>query len=162
MKIDCTIDGKTLTLSLNSDKPLSLILRENTGDDVAVNHCNGNMCGLCVVLVDSIAMLSCMVPAFEIRGKTVTTFDSFKRTRNMKDIEKAYESVGSYPCQDCYASRSLVFESLIEEGTTDPEEILKELSIIKCPCMDPEDSINIVLKGIEARRKRNVRRPQFS
>ena len=34
MKIDCTIDGKTLTLSLNSDKPLSLILRENTGDDV--------------------------------------------------------------------------------------------------------------------------------
>ena len=29
MKIDCNIDGKTLTLSLNSNKPLSLILQEN-------------------------------------------------------------------------------------------------------------------------------------
>ncbi len=162
MKIDCTIDGKTLTLSLNSDKPLSLILRENMGDDGAVNHCNGEMCGLCTVLVDGKAMLSCMVPAFEIRGKTVTTFDSFRRTRNMKDIEKAYESVGRYPCTECYASRSLIFESLIDEGITDPGEILKELSIVRCPCMDPEDEIMIVRRGIEIRRKRNVRRPQLA
>ncbi len=162
MKIDCTIDGKTLTLSLNSDKPLSLILRENTGDNDAVNHCNGSMCGLCAVLVDGKVMLSCMVPAFEIRGKNVTTFDSFRKTKNMKDIEKAYESVGSTPCQECYASRSLIFESLIDEGISDPEEILKELSIVKCPCMDPEDEIMIVRRGIEIRRKRNVRRPQFA
>ena len=162
MKIDCIIDGKTLTLSLNSDKPLSLILRENTGDIDTVNHCNGEMCGLCTVLVDGKAMLSCMVPAFEIRGKTVTTFETFRRSLNMKDIDKAYESVGSYPCSECYASRSLIFDSLIEEGITDPEDILKELSIVKCSCMDPEDAIKIVRKGIEIRRKRNVRRSQFS
>ncbi len=162
MKIDCTIDGKTLTLSLNSDKPLSLILRENMGDDGAVNHCNGEMCGLCTVLVDGKAMLSCLVPAFEIRGKTVVTFDSFRKTRNMKDIEKAYEAAGRFPCSECYASRSLIFESLIEEGITDEEEILKELSIVRCPCMDPEDAISIVRKGIEIRRKRNVRRTQLA
>ena len=40
MKIDCSIDGKTLTLSLNSNKPLSLILSENIGDGAAVNHCS--------------------------------------------------------------------------------------------------------------------------
>ena len=84
MKIDCTIDGKTLTLSLNSDKPLSLILRENMGDEGYVNHCSGRMCGLCAVLVDGKAVLSCMVPAFEIRGKTVTTFESFRRSKEMK------------------------------------------------------------------------------
>ncbi len=162
MKIDCTIDGKTLTLSLNSDKPLSLILRENTGDNDSVNHCNGAMCGLCTVLVDGKAMLSCMVPAFEIRGKNITTFETFRKTRNMKDIEKAYESVGSYPCSECYASRSLIFESLIEEGISDPEEILKEFSIVKCPCMDPDDAVRIVRRGIEIRRKRNVRRSQFA
>ena len=162
MKIDCTIDGKTLTLSLNSDKPLSLILRENMGDDGAVNHCNGEMCGLCTVLVDGKAMLSCMVPAFEIRGKNVVTFESFRRTRNMKDIEKAYESVGAYPCPDCYASRTMIFESLIDEGVSDSTQILKELSMVRCPCMDPDDEIRIVQKGIELRRKRNVRRTQFA
>ena len=29
MKIDCVIDGKALSLSLNSNKPLSLILAED-------------------------------------------------------------------------------------------------------------------------------------
>ena len=158
MKIDCTIDGKTLTLSLNSDKPLSLILRENMGDDGAVNHCNGEMCGLCTVLVDGKAMLSCMVPAFEIRGKEIITFEGFQKTRGMKDIEKAYETVGAAPCPDCYESRTMIFESLISDGISDADEILKELSIIRCNCLDPEDAVNIVMKGIDIRRKRRVRR----
>ena len=162
MKIDCTIDGKTLTLSLNSDKPLSLILRENMGDEGYVNHCSGRMCGLCAVLVDGKAVLSCMVPAFEIRGKTVTTFESFRRSKEMKDIEKAYEAVGAYPCTDCYASRALIFHSLIDEGVTDKNQILNELSIVRCHCMDAASEIKIVQKGIEIRRKRNVRRTQLA
>ena len=68
MKIDCSIDGKTLTLSLNSNKPLSLILTENIGDGSSVNHCKGNMCGLCAVLVDGKQMLICLLPEFDFRG----------------------------------------------------------------------------------------------
>ena len=52
MKIDCNIDGKTLTLSLNSNKPLSLILQENLDNQSNTAHCKGRMCGLCAVLVD--------------------------------------------------------------------------------------------------------------
>ncbi len=158
MKIDCSIDGKTLTLSLNSNKPLSLILSENIGDGAAVNHCRGDMCGLCAVLVNGKPMLSCMVPAFEIRGKEIITFESFQKTRAMKDIEKAYELVGAAPCRECYASRTMIFESLISDGVSEPEEIIKELSIVRCPCMDTEDEVNIVLKAIDIRRKRRVRR----
>ena len=161
MKIDCTIDGKTLTLSLNSNKPLSLILRENIGID-NINHCNGDMCGLCTVLLDGKAVLSCLVPAFELNGKEVITFDSFQRTKGMKDIEKAYEIVGASPCTNCYSSRTMLFESLINEGITDRSEILKQLSLIKCHCMVPDDEVEIVHKAIDLRRKRNVRRPQFS
>ena len=161
MKIDCTIDGKTLTLSLDSVKPLSLILRENIGID-DMNHCNGRGCGLCTVLLDGRAVLACLVPAFELNGKEVITFDAFQRTKGMKDIEKAYETVGASPCTDCYGSRSLLFESLIAEGTTDRSEILKQLSLVRCHCMTPDDQVEIVLKAIEIRRKRNVRRSQFA
>ena len=161
MKIDCTIDGKTLTLSLNSDKPLSLILRENIGID-DINHCNGRMCGLCAVLLDGKAVLSCLVPAFELNGKEVITFDSYQRTKAMKDIEKAYELTGATPCTDCYASRTIIFESLISEGITDRMEILKQMSLIKCHCMTPDDEVAVVLRAIDIRRKRNVRRSQFS
>ena len=158
MKIDCTVDGKTLTLSLNSNKPLSLILQENLDIQTLSSHCRGKLCGLCAVLIDGKAELSCMVPAFELRGKDITTFDFFQKTRNMKDIAKAYETVGVEPCQDCYASRTILFESIISSGETRPDEIKRLLSAVRCSCMEAEDEVAIINKAIEIRRKRNVRR----
>ncbi len=158
MKIDCTVDGKTLTLSLNSNKPLSLILQENLDVQTLSSHCRGKLCGLCAVLIDGRAALSCMVPAFELRGKNITTFDQFQKTRNMKDIAKAYEILGVEPCQDCYASRSIIFESILNSGETNPSEIKRTLSAVRCPCMESDDEVNIVMKAMEIRRKRNVRR----
>lgn len=154
MKVDCIVDGRTLTLSLNSDKPLSLILQENLESNTANAHCRGKMCGLCAVMVNGKAVLSCMVPAFEIRGKEITTFDSFQKTKEMKDIEKAYDFVGAEPCPECYSSRSIIIESLVSKNETRAEEIIRELSAIKCNCMDTESQVRIVLKAIELRRKR--------
>ena len=71
MKIDCTIDGKALSLSINSNKPLSLILEEDIQNTSISSHCSGRMCGLCVVLMDGKAVLSCLVPAFEIEHSPV-------------------------------------------------------------------------------------------
>lgn len=160
MKVDCTIDGKTLSLSLNSDKPLSLIINENLGAGSGTNHCNGNLCGLCAVLVDGKPTLSCLVPAFELRGKEVQTFDGFRRTKAFKDLEKAYDAVGAYPCSDCYEARSIIFHSLIADDVTDRSEILKELSVIKCSCMDPDDQVAIVKQGMAIRSGKRVRRIQ--
>lgn len=158
MKIECTVDGKALTLSLNSNKPLSLILQENLDISSLTSHCRGKMCGLCAVLVDGRAELSCMVPAFEIRNKTIVTFDYFQKTKEMKDIAKAYEMVGVEPCHDCYASRSIIFESIISSGETKRSEIKRILSGVRCSCMESDDEVKIVMKALELRRKRNVRR----
>ena len=158
MKIDCTVDGKTLTLSLNSNKPLSLILQENLDIQSVTSHCRGKMCGLCAVLIDGKAQLSCLVPAFEIRNREIVTFDQFQKSRNMKDIAKAYETVGVEPCQDCYASRTILFESIISSGETRPDEIKRLLGAVRCSCMEMEDEISIINKAVEIRRKRNVRR----
>ena len=91
MRIDCTVDGKTLNISINSNKPLSLILQENLDNQSTTAHCKGRMCGLCAVLVEGKAELSCMIPAFELKNKHITTFDQFQKSKEMKDIVKAYE-----------------------------------------------------------------------
>ncbi len=158
MKIECTVDGKALTLSLNSNKPLSLILQENLDTESITSHCMGKMCGLCTVLIDGKAELACMVPAFEIRNRTIVTFDQFQRTRDMRDLARAYELVGVEPCQDCYASRSLVYQSIILSGETRPDEIRRVLSAIRCSCLESNDEVAIIMKAVEIRRKRNVRR----
>ena len=158
MRVECIVDGKTLSLSLNSNKPLSLILADDIGIDTFSSCCSGNGCGNCIALVDGNAVLSCMVPAFEINGKTIITFESFKKTRNYQDIAKAYDAVKARPCPICYKSRTLLFESIIARGVTKEDEIMRELGTIECTCMDALDEIRIIREAIEIRRRRRVRR----
>lgn len=158
MKIECTIDGSTLSLNLNSNKPLSRILMDNLDNRSIKTHCEGEMCGQCIVLINNKPVLSCLVPAFEIRGRNIITFDSFQKTKNYKDIEKAYEIVKARACTNCFNAKTLIIESLISRGETSEEDIIKELSIVKCHCLTPQDAVKIVKEAIEIRRRRRVRR----
>lgn len=173
MKIECTIDGKRLSFSLNSNKPLSLVLQENC-DNTSINaHCRGNNCGLCLVLLDNTPVPSCMVPAFEVQGKKIVTFKSAELKKKIKDVERAYEDLGIAPCEDCYASRTILFDYLANfiiaktkerpsfDSDVEPyniESLIKEMSIIKCNCMDYQDIKQILNKIRIMREKKNGRR----
>ncbi|NMA22111.1 MAG: 2Fe-2S iron-sulfur cluster binding domain-containing protein, partial [Spirochaetales bacterium] len=115
MKIDCIIDGKALSLSVNSNKPLSLILMEDLENKSLTSHCGGRACGNCVVLLNDEAILSCMVPAFRIRGMKIRTFESYQRSRQYRDIERAYKASGNTPCRSCYNARTLIIESILQD-----------------------------------------------
>ena len=164
MRIEVTIDGKFLALSVSSDKPLNLLLIDELEARSMKTSCRGGMCGNCIVLLDGKAVLSCLVPAFEIRNRTVLTFDGFSRTRDYRDIEKAYAACDMHPCHACHASRTLLIESIVRRceistGDFDEDEILQESALVACTCMDSAGFIRVVREALANRRKRkNVRR----
>ena len=71
MTLDCTIDGKMLSLSVNSSKPLLQILSEDVDNNTLTSNCHGDGCGNCLVLVNGYAVLSCMVPAFRLKDADI-------------------------------------------------------------------------------------------
>lgn len=164
MKLECIIDSNSLTLNVNSTKPLSLILIEDVGIKSMLSHCQGKACGNCIVLVNDVATLSCIVPAFRLKDAKIRTFETFQRTRLCRDIERAYRVNGNKPCPDCYASKTLLIESIItelmahthsrEEGIVDEEMILQELNLNTCPCMDKTELLAITIQAFEYRRRR--------
>ncbi len=161
MKIECVVDGKTVTLNLNSDKPLSLILSEDLDNDSVASYCDGRQCGNCIVLLNDKAVLACLVPAFAIRNCTIVTYDGFSKSRKYRDIERAYDAVAR-PCKRCIASRTMLIEHIIsscgETDEPDPKEILVANAMIKCTCMDDESILAVVREALSSRRKQNVRR----
>lgn len=182
MKIECTIDGKALSLSVNSNKPLSLILMEDVGNRTINSHCKGNACGNCLVLINDEAALSCVIPAFRLRDATIKTFESYQKTRQYRDIERAYQASGNTPCPNCYASKTLIIESILQELTNstrlktmggnalpardepqaeeklDKKAIIQELSLNTCQCMDMSELLQIVEIALNFRRRKRVRR----
>lgn len=181
MKIECTIDGKALSLSVNSNKPLSLILMEDVGNRTITSHCKGNACGNCIVLLNDEAALSCLIPAFRLREANIKTFESYQRTRQYRDIERAYQTTGNTPCPNCYASKTLIIESILQELTSstrlkalgntlplkdnketedalDKKAIIQDLSLNTCQCMDMSEMLQIVEIALTYRRRKRVRR----
>ncbi len=182
MKIECTIDGKALSLSVNSNKPLSLILIEDVGSRSLLCHCKGEACGNCIVLLNDEAALSCTVPAFRLRDATVNTFESYQKTRLCRDIERAYQRNGNTPCPNCYASKTLIIESILQtltnvrsnrmdnpmisrprnpssvEDSLDEQAIIQELSLNTCQCMHMSELVQIVETALSFRRRKRVRR----
>ena len=113
MKLNCNINGSSVSLVVNSDKPLSSILKDLIPTFSDNSQCLGAECGNCIVLINGNAVLSCLVPAFRLNGCNVTTFEGFRKTRFFHDIERAYTDIGNQPCPQCYASKTLLIEALL-------------------------------------------------
>lgn len=180
MTLDCTIDGKSLSLSVNSNKPLLQILSEDVGNQTINSNCHGEGCGNCIVMVNGQAVLACLVPAFRLKDARIITFEGFSKTRQYHDIERAYEESGNRPCPNCYAARTLLIESILQNmtgahhygqlvsvgemsgviGAQDINEALvrQELAFNKCDCMDTGELLGIVRIALGYRRRPNVRR----
>ena len=115
MRLNCNINGSQYSLVVNSDKPLSEILKEQIITFADNSQCRGASCGNCIVLINGNAALSCLLPAFKINGSSILTFEGFQKTRFCHDIERAYAEIGNQPCPQCYASKTIIIESILNK-----------------------------------------------
>ena len=115
MRLTCNINGSQYSLVVNSDKPLNQILKEHIISFAENSQCMGASCGNCIVLINGNAALSCLVPAFKLNGASILTFEGFQKTRFCHDIERAYADVGNQPCPQCYPSKTIIIESILNK-----------------------------------------------
>ena len=115
MRLNCNINGSQYSLVVNSDKPLSEILKEQIITFAENSQCMGASCGNCIVLINGSAALSCLLPAFKLNGASILTFEGFQKTRFCHDIERAYADIGNQPCPQCYASKTIIIESILNK-----------------------------------------------
>jgi aerobic-type carbon monoxide dehydrogenase small subunit (CoxS/CutS family) len=184
IKLSFTLNKSRLELLVDEMKPLSQILYEDLKVDTKERNCNGKICGNCMVLVDKEPALGCLIPAFKLQGKTVTTFEQFKQTAHYRNIKRIYDQLNIEPCPNCYEAKTLIFESIllkaktrINQGVplddfskkfaTKGKKILNETEITgktvdreflisSCHCMNSQELLEIALKAEEDRIKRRV------
>ncbi len=164
MKLSCIIDGNFLELNVNSQKSLLNILIDDCDIEYLKNKDRNGLDYNSIVIVDNVLTLSSLVPAFAIKNKKIETFITFKKKYPIyKKVLKKYHFYNTSPCKNCYESKTLIINYLINkyndkkilEGK-DEEFILNELSLVKCNCTNPLDLLKIVKSINQELRKKNV------
>ena len=159
MTVSFILNGEDVSANARSVDRLSDLLRSAFSLLGVRSDCRFGRCGRCLLLLDGRLVPSCIVPAFNVRGKEVVTIEGFAQTEDYRDIVDGFESAGVETCGFCEGPKIMAIAALLERRPRPSQrEILEHMSSAPCRCTDPEAIVRAVQAVAELRARRLYRR----
>jgi aerobic-type carbon monoxide dehydrogenase small subunit (CoxS/CutS family) len=99
--VSLTVNGATRTGSFEARTTLAEALRDTWGLTGTKVGCDRGACGACTVLLDGLAVNSCVTLVHDADGRTVTTIEGLGSPEAMAPIQKAFVDADALQCGFC-------------------------------------------------------------
>ena len=140
---------------VDTSHTLAYTLRETLGLTGTKISCDRGACGCCTVLLDGLAVNSCMVLTIECAGKNITTIEGLAdpSTGTLDPLQQAFIDEGAFQCGYCTPGIIMSAKALLMKGKTLTDEKLKEgLSGNFCRCISHYQVMDAVKAAIKKTR----------
>jgi carbon-monoxide dehydrogenase small subunit len=102
MKISFTLNGEAVSVTVPPAMPVAELLRsefELTGTKVG---CGEGECGACTIMLDGMAVASCLLPAALLEGRDVETIEGLAAADgSLHPVQQAFVDSGAIQCGYC-------------------------------------------------------------
>jgi len=95
------VNGRPVSLSIDSTTPLLSVLRDDLDLRGSKFGCGTEQCGACMVLIDGKPEYSCSREAATVEGKTVTTVEGLSGTAGSHPLQQALLDEQAGQCGHC-------------------------------------------------------------
>ena len=124
---------------------LQAVLRTQVGHTSVKDGCRQGGCGSCTVLLDGEPVLSCLLPAEDVQGRTVTTLEALTPADGLHPVEQAFLEHNGYQCGYCTPGMEVLTAALLERNPSPSrDEILEALSGNVCRCTGYEPIVEAI------------------
>ncbi|WP_408056803.1 (2Fe-2S)-binding protein [Ureibacillus massiliensis] len=134
LALELTINDKHYKLQVNPMEKLVHILRDQLKFTGTKKSCEIGRCGSCSVLIDGELANSCLLMAYQVNGKSITTIEGIGNITH-DEVQSAFLKEGGFQCGYCTSGMIIAVESLLKKNLNPTEEDIKEaLSGNLCRC----------------------------
>jgi aerobic carbon-monoxide dehydrogenase small subunit len=152
-----TVNGEAHEVLVEPRRTLADVLREDlelTGTHLGCEH---GVCGACTVLVDDLAVRSCLMFAVQAGGSEVTTIEGLERDGAMHPLQEAFRDSHSFQCGFCTPGFVMTALALLGEGRElSDAELRQELSGNICRCTGYQS----IVEGVQLAAQRMIQAGQ--
>jgi carbon-monoxide dehydrogenase small subunit len=129
------------------------VLREDLGLTGTKEGCGEGECGACTVLIDGVAVNSCLIPVCQVEGHAIRTVESLGQPTALNPLQQAFLESGGAQCGICTPGMLMTATAWIEQGGSDkPDAIRRVLAGNLCRCTGYQHIIDAVIATIRARK----------
>src|SRR5512138_3592083 len=99
--ISFTLNGKPARITVDDERMLLWVLRDDLGLTGTKFGCGASLCGACTVVVNKEAVRSCATPMRDIAGKQVLTIEGLSEGNRLHAIQDAFLKHHAFQCGYC-------------------------------------------------------------
>ncbi len=124
--ISFVLNGNKMTVEVKDHWTLLHLLREELGLLGTKEGCGSGECGACTVIVDGMALNSCLFPGLEIAGKEVVTIEGLASPDGtLHPLQRSFVENGGIQCGYCTPGMIMSAKALLDESPNATEEEIK-------------------------------------
>jgi nicotinate dehydrogenase subunit A len=129
------VNGKTLAIESEPDTPLLYVLRNDAALSGPKFGCGLGQCGACTVILDGVAVRSCITPIASVGDATITTLEGLGTIEAPHRVQKAFMDEQAAQCGYCTNGMIMTAKALLDANPNPrTDEIKQALSKNLCRC----------------------------
>jgi aerobic carbon-monoxide dehydrogenase small subunit len=146
MRVDMTVNGRSVSADVEPRTLLVHYLRDQIGLTGTKIGCDTSSCGACTVHVDGRSVKSCTQLAVQAEGRDVTTIEGLASNGSLHAMQQAFHEHHGLQCGYCTPGMVMAAVSLLDEHDDLDEAAVREgLEGNLCRCTGYQNIVSAVL-----------------
>lgn len=124
LRLKLLVNGDEVEVEARETALLLDVLRDGLELTGAKRGCETSHCGACTVIVDGMAVHSCVVLAGRCVGKEITTVEGLGQGGNLSELQRLFLRYGAFQCGYCTPGMLMAATALLRRN---PRPTLEEV-----------------------------------
>lgn len=145
-----TVNGTPRLITVEPGKTLLAVLREDLGLTSVKEGCGQGDCGSCIVVMDGLAVNSCLVLAAQADGSEVVTLEGLAVDGELHPLQRHFAEEWAFQCGYCTPGMIMsCYALLMHNPEPGPEDAEQAIEGNLCRCTNYHNIIKAVLAAAD-------------